>query len=246
MATRKNAKRNITEAGVTRETLEEMPERVLAFLRGVGTTRTIRALLRQRGYTKEEHRRGWQLLEQVVGALEEGQDDGLDQTIVEAIAELDAWDEPGVRLVRAALTRHPDEREQVLDGVAATQGPGAVLVVGKILDRLDQLEETTEGKSALETLAARGIDDAERKRLAKLVRLAKSAGDAPEIDPAAARRAQEAADQQLFALRDWHDEWSEVARIVIKRRDHLIRLGLAERREAEKPEPASPAAPAAS
>jgi hypothetical protein len=34
----------------------------------------------------------------------------------------------------------------------------------------------------------------------------------------------------LVELRAWYDEWSEIARLIIKRRDLLIRLGLAERR----------------
>ena len=34
----------------------------------------------------------------------------------------------------------------------------------------------------------------------------------------------------LFELRDWYVEWSGIARLTIKRRDYLIRLGLATKR----------------
>jgi hypothetical protein len=35
--------------------------------------------------------------------------------------------------------------------------------------------------------------------------------------------------QKLTALRAWFEEWSGIARVAIKRRDYLIRLGLARR-----------------
>lgn len=46
--------------------------------------------------------------------------------------------------------------------------------------------------------------------------------------------AKEEADQRyvtnLTAVRDWYLEWSDIARLTIKRRDQLIRLGIANRR----------------
>ncbi len=38
----------------------------------------------------------------------------------------------------------------------------------------------------------------------------------------------------LVALRAWYEEWSEIARAAIKRRDYLIRVGLAKRKSAKK------------
>lgn len=34
----------------------------------------------------------------------------------------------------------------------------------------------------------------------------------------------------LLALRVWYEDWAEVARVMIRRRDYLILLGLAERK----------------
>jgi hypothetical protein len=37
-------------------------------------------------------------------------------------------------------------------------------------------------------------------------------------------------EEALLDLRDWYVEWAGIARLVVKRRDYLILLGLAERR----------------
>jgi hypothetical protein len=41
----------------------------------------------------------------------------------------------------------------------------------------------------------------------------------------------------LQALRAWYDDWSETARTVLTRRDHLIRVGLAHRKPRATPAP---------
>jgi hypothetical protein len=52
----------------------------------------------------------------------------------------------------------------------------------------------------------------------------------------------------LIALYRWYRDWAETARMVITRRDYLIRLGMASRRhpktEDDDPEPAPAPAPA--
>jgi hypothetical protein len=230
----KSKKRVLTEAGVTRETLEQTPARVLTFLMGVATTPTIRSLLRVRGYDKAEHKRGWALLEAL--GHRELITSHTDEEVADAIAEIDNWDEPNIRLIRAGLTRHPNERDQVLDGITPATGIAAVPNVATILDRLDALSETAEGRAALKTLAARGLDEAERKRVAALVKLVTSGGPQLSDNHAVAEReaahvdADEAFVQALLELREWHDEWSEIARLALKRRDHQIRVGIAERR----------------
>ncbi len=218
-------KRSLTAAGVTRETLEQTPGRVTQFLFGLATRPTVRALLESRGYDAEEHKRGWSLL-QFAGTrvIDER---GSDVAAEAAVAELDNWDEPNIRLIRAALTRHPEAQAQVLEGIQPVIGPEAVLNVARILERLDALETTGAGQAALATLSKRGLDAAERKRLAALVKTAKGTGKV-----AAPTSSDEEYEQALLQLRDWYTEWSEITRLVVKRRDHLIRLGLAERRRA--------------
>jgi len=152
---------------------------------------------------------------------------GNDAAVEAAVAELDNWDEPNIRLIRAALTRHPEAQAHVLEGIQPVVGPEAVLNVARILERLDALETTAAGQAALATLSKRGLDAAERKRLAALVKTAKGTGKV-----AAPTSSDEEYEQALLQLRDWYTEWSEITRLIVKRRDHLIRLGLAERRTA--------------
>lgn len=219
-----NPKRMLTAAGVTRETLEETPQRALQLLVGLSTRPTARALVAKRGYDRAEHNRGWSLIEKAAGRIVDER--ATDADVSEAVAELDNWDELNIRLIRAGLTRHPAVRATVLQGIEPVAGAAAVLNVAKILERLDGVAGTKDGDAALETLAKRGLDLAERKRVAALVRVAKNtAGPASgTIDDDAAY------EQSLLELRDWYTEWAELARLVVKRRDHLIALGLAERR----------------
>lgn len=231
MATRKQ--RTLTAAGVTRETLELTPGKALQFLLGVGARPPIRTVLEQRGFDDEERKRGWKLLEEVGNhSLDETE---VDPAVSAAIAEIDAWDEPNIRLIRAAFTRYPGVADTVLRGITPTVGPAAILNVARILERLDGLEGTTEGDAALTTLGVRGLPKAERKRIAGLVKIAKSAQKAGASE---AESNDQAYLQGLLALREWYEEWSEIARLVVTRRDHLIRLGLATRRTTD----ASPAA----
>ena len=82
----------------------------------------------------------------------------------------------------------------------------------------------------------RGLDAAERRRLNALVTEALSPADAlpaAEVDDTARREA-------LVALRGWYEEWSTVARAEVKRRDHLILLGLARSAAAKTKAPPAP------
>ncbi len=217
----------MTAAGVTRETLEEAPGRVLDFLFGVGKSPIARAMLAGRGYDAAEHKRGWRLLEATGNRT--AQLAFTDDEIAAAEAELDQWDEGGIRLIHAGLTRHPAQRQFVLNGITPATGPAAVLNVSTLMGRLDSLEADAEGRAALETLAKRGLPKAERTRLTELVSTAK-AGTPSGLSAEQIAAEDASFEAALVELRTWYDEWSEIARLVIKRRDLLIRLGLAERR----------------
>jgi hypothetical protein len=216
-------KRSLTAAGVTRETLEETPARVMAFLFGVGTRPTVKADLANFGYTDAVHEDGWVRFKDVGNRSVEQR--RLDPNVVAALRELDSSDELYYRLLGACLTSFPDVKQMVLEGIVPVVGPGSVLNMSTMLERLDKLEETEEGRLALARLAAAKIDKAERERMAGLVKVATSTPtqSAFPTDDAAF-------EQSLLSLREWYVEWSEIARIAIRRRDHLIALGLASRR----------------
>jgi hypothetical protein len=243
----------------TRQTLEETPERVLRFLAGVAGRAEIRTVLFQHGYTDAEHQEGWKLLHAATGyETSVPSPPSADRTVAEAIAELDAWDEPHFRLARATLNRRfPEQAEFVFRELVAQSGPAALLSVQTFLDRLDQLEGKRPGRDhkakarkaadqqAVATLAERGISAAERARLRKLLQAAHSGvAPIPATDPGPAAAQAAAHQEALLRLRAFYDEWSEVARVVIGRRDHHIRLGLAKRKR-KKDAPPGPSEPAA-
>jgi hypothetical protein len=240
-----SASASITDStlDVTRETLEDTPSRVLPFLRAVGTSVPIRSILRAHGFTDAEQKLGWTLLHAVSGFTEDVKAETVDVKVRDAINTLDAWDEDGFRIVRAALTRlHPAQMTFVLAGIGPSIGAGAVVGVKTLLQRLDALEKSPERKAtrkedqaALETLAARGIHAKERARLAELVHVAQSATEMDAPDEAGKAAREEIYLKALGALRVWYVDWSEMARSVVKRRDYLIRLGLAKRKAAKKP-----------
>jgi hypothetical protein len=235
-------------ANVTQQTLDATPARAMKFLYAIGTVPAIRAALAARGYTQKEHERGWSLLHAASGYSQQA-DFGIqaDPAVLAAVNAIDAWDEDGFRIVQAALTRlHPEQAKTVLAGIGPSTGAASVVGVKLLLDRLDTLAKSKNhsDEAAMKTLAQRGITEAERKRLRSLVDVAEKGTSAAPPDRSAAERAAAERQQALIDLRAWYEDWSEMARAVIKRRDRLIRLGLAQRHSRRKPAPAPAPAPA--
>jgi hypothetical protein len=230
---------------MTDDTLAATPTRALQLLSAVATVPAIGAAMATRGYSKTEHDEGWQLLQDASGRARPLQPPSTDKRVRAAMDEIDAWDEDGFAIAEASLSRHyPAQAAFVLADLHASRGAGAVLGVKTFLDRLDALDHDPEREAtrekdhgALRLLAERGITAEERRRLAALVEIATSV--AP-VD-AHAQRAEEHSRQELHEalvrLRAWYDEWSAVGRRVVKRRDHLIRMGLAQRKTKDTPEP---------
>jgi hypothetical protein len=241
----------VAEPGVSRRTLDETPARTLAFLRGVGTSLPVRATLNAHGYSARDHNEGWRLLKEACGYSEDEPVELIDIEVRDAIKEVDVLDEDLFRIVRATLERrHPPQAKFVLRGLGPSTGMASVLGVSALLDRFDALDSGEERKAtrkqdraALETLATRGIDDAQRKRLRALVKKAKSAPPVSTSGAQDAERAEALRADAMLELRGWYEEWAEIARASIKRRDHLIRLGLASRRASGKGDDEEPNEP---
>ena len=136
--------------------------------------------------------------------------------------------------------RFPAQRDFVFANVEPAKGVAAVLSVSLFLDRLDALERgkgrkatRADDRAALELLAARGIGQAERQRLRALVQTVERGTlerTGKTTAPAAATPvAQPGFEESLVELYLWHKDWATSARAAIKRRDHLIKLGLARR-----------------
>jgi hypothetical protein len=235
------------------DTLEATPARILTFLRAVGTTPALWAQLHTRGYAKEDHEEGWDLLHRVSGKTTQAPAPLAGGSPArDAIHTLEVWVGDGYLLASSTLgRRHPAQAAFVFDGLAELKDKDVPLSVRTFLDRLDELESSPdrtatrkEDHAALQSLVPRGIDPAQRARLRALVEQSEQPteqGESP--DPAAASKAAEQMKADLTALKAWFDEWSGVARAVIKRRDYLIRLGLLKRKKPKKADPA-PSTPA--
>jgi len=230
--------------------LEQTPMRLMTLLRGIGTIKLVRELLRPLGYTADEHARGWKLLHRCSGFVEGESAD--DTHVADTIAAIDAWDEPTFAIAEVALRhRHPAQHAFVFRDLKPSRGVAAVVGAHTFLSRLDALESAPERSAtraadhaALATLAARGVTPEERKRVRALVEAAEVLTD----DGAPDDRELTATEQQsrLREARAFYEEWSTIARTLVTRRDLLIRLGLAQRKApaaAEKPTPPTPAAP---
>ncbi|MBN1612086.1 MAG: hypothetical protein JW940_35975 [Polyangiaceae bacterium] len=217
--------------------IEAAPERALLFLRAVATNQRIRYAMASVGYTDAEQAEGWQLLLAASGYAAPKPSHDADAAARQAIIELDDWDEAGYRRIHAALERlHPEQDTIVFAGLEANRGPSAVLGVAILLDRLDQLEAgSAEDRAAIATLQKRGITPSVRQHLRGLLSLAQTAkpAETPVVESVPSNQ------QALEALYAWHRDWSETARAIIRRRDHLILMGLAKRRTRKTDDAAS-------
>ena len=233
---------------VSTDTLAKAPKRALAFLSGVSRNPAARQCLAQFGYTDETHQEGWSLLNATGGGqaaiVGDAQSPG---AVASALAELGAWSVRMFTVADASLRHaHPAQHAYIFQGgLTAQPGNDAVVAVGTFLRRLDGLERDAEREpsraadwAALDRLHARGLGEEERARVQRLVDTVHQGVAAPEGPSKAAASANAA----RLTLYYWFDEWSQIARIAIARRDLLIRLGLASPRKAAKPEAAKPGA----
>jgi len=230
----------------SRQVLDEAPARVLKFLIGVSSSSVARMALLAVGYSQEEHDSAWALLKSL-GALGGAGPTAPDKVSQDAVNELNAWDEPNFPVVEAIVARrHPEQAEFLFAGLEPSDvGSEAVHAISTLLDRLDQLQSGKgrdksvhkADKDVVARLAARGYTSEERNRLRDLVKTALTVVPVTPISTAES-------DAIKIELAGFFNEWSTQARKVIKRRDILIRLGLAKRLKRAKAAPAPPPAPA--
>ncbi len=223
------------------EILEASPERATKLLNGIGAVATIRTLLAEVGMTDQVIIEGRDYLFACLAAPRGpaavvDTDDAKAQR--SAVAELDQWDEPNFGRFGATLKRHhPEAGAYVFRELSASTGIAAVHGIATFLTRIDALEGGTDfdrsgtkkdDKKAVELLATRGLDKAERGRLRKLVNVA--LGPTAVLPEQPASQSQEQRVEALTKLRDWYDEWAAAARAVVKKKSYRIRLGLANRK----------------
>ncbi len=223
--------------------LAATPAKALTFLSTVATKVEIRAQLFAVGYTQAEQGLGWRLVEKASGyvpGVASVEDDAVARA---AIAEVDAFDEPGFARIGSALERlHPEQHEFVFEGLEPGRGSGSLIAVRTLLDRLDELESGKSRKgtqkadrAAIDTLTKRGITPELREHLRSLIQTAQTAAE-PAYPESPSEEERHAA---LLELRAWYKDWSQTARAVITRKDYLIMLGLSKRRRSTSSEDAT-------
>lgn len=249
------------ESQPSQATLDRAPARALSFLLGVGRSPVIRAQLATRGYTDDEHDQGWKLLRAVDPSAGATSAATSDSSVSDAVAKLDAWDNQNLPIADAALRKRVPTVHAFLfaNGLAPADGIESVRVVDTFLGRLDKVSDIAaserrdakkskpsadltavtpeHAREALKILDTRGISAGERQTARGWLNTAQK-GAAPAAPPTAptARAA------PLVDLHDWVTEWTLVARKVLKRRDHLINIGVGEKKSPKR-KTAKPAAP---
>lgn len=231
------------------EVLEETPEKVTQMLVAIAAVPEIRTTLAEAGLADDDLAAATRELIAVLPLHLDGtpeRDSPEAEESRAAAAAIDDGDESLFTRTRAFGTRFfPDQLAYVFaGGLKAGQGAGSVQGLATYLGRIDSLENGTDparestresDRQFVEGLATRGITKEERARLAGLVAVAlRPAPRLPAARPhlsAAERR------RHLTNLKRWYDDWATTARAVIRKRSHLIRLGLANRRSPTKHEP---------
>lgn len=218
----------------SRQVLDAIPARVLRFTLGVSTNEGARLALMTRGYNQDHqsYALGLVMKLNVMPATAQTNDD---KEARSAIVELDAWDEPNFAAIEAAVAHtHPEQAAFLFkDGLEPAEGLQAVVGVGILLDRIDELakgrspESTDKDKAVVALLASRSYTDAERARLRALI--AKTSTVKP-VQPLSDTEQNEI----KLSLWRWFNDWSKQANAATKKRSHLIALGLASRQERKK------------
>jgi hypothetical protein len=206
----------------------------------------ISTALARRGFSAERQAEGWALLH---GAGQRAQPDPRPSKAKEAMARCEAFQAADLVCVRALVEiGHPEQAGFLFDGLELSHPAAAVYNVGVFLTRLHALHDAAARKEtraadhqALAVVEQTGVTRKLRKELEQAVAEVQQTTTARPDEEVARATAAEA--ERLDALRRihvWLGSWSDVARTVLTRRDHLIRLGLAARRTSAKGQPPAP------
>lgn len=232
---------------VSAVTLDQIPSRVLNFIRMVRRHPVLWNLLAMRGYGMVHHQAAWDALRRVVGAAAPPSNGktSIDPPVAAAEGQVIRWDEEWLPIIRVVWEfDHPEQFTYMFgDGLKPVTGAGeSLVVVGLALDRLDALqsgegrtpEQRAQDQRALAELETYGLTADVRRQVRTQLTIVETSPPPPPVDPAlAAQLEAEQYDAELQLYR-WWKRWSTIARLVVTRTDHLQWLGLAERKRSER------------
>jgi hypothetical protein len=144
--------------------------------------------------------------------------------------------------------RYPEQRDAVFHGLEAdAKGTEAAIMVDVFVERCRLLADSPDRKATRETdraalaaLAEVGLDAKRLDAIGRTASIAFAGAPVGETGRVATPTPEEERDANLRRVYHWHAVWSAQARQVITRREDLIRLGIASRRNKKaKPAPAA-------
>jgi hypothetical protein len=221
------------------EDIDRWLDRGSKFFKTTARNSVVREALRARGLSQEELENGWNLFSELhgFGAEKTARPASHETAAAQALNDIEAWDAPAFGAAKTVLgKRFPVVAAYLFENLRASEGVAAAAGVERFLDRIALLRDgkaqavpADAGKAAVELLATRKIlEPAREAELRALIEIVSAGARSEEVvQPTGVnpRRAEVAR-----AYIDWLDEWREVARVAISRRDYQISLGLAQRR----------------
>ncbi len=203
-------------------TMGQKADRVLKFLMGMRNTRVV-ATLATRGFGADDIEEGWTLLRNTA----RGKFDFLSAGAADpgVILELDQWENTWFPVTDATLRRrYPAIADRIFLNLSQTEGPGVILTVGTLIERLDALAKAADqdSKDAMAILVRRGLTDQVLEQARALLRSVGQIAPSAPVDLDAQREGIERAETELW---DWYLEWSQIARTTITERPLLRALG---------------------
>jgi hypothetical protein len=228
----------------TRVQLDRMLHRGRKLLHALSRKPEIRRIADQAGYNEQEHELGWALWLYLMGykqpAAAAAPVSTANSAYDDAVARLDLWDGPAFERTRAALDRlYPDQAAYVFHNLRAGKGVESVGAVNTYLQRVVALRDGTDpkrsatraaDKAAADTLAARNILTAEVETYLRGLLDIATEGRPPEATPVPVDSDDPEYQAKAAAFDAWLTDWRRTLRNTVTRRDYLIQLGLASRR----------------
>lgn len=187
------------------------------------------AQMQLRGFDDEERLGGWARLDRAAGRFRAARRGAVTSTTGPLVEAADQWENVWLDVIDATLRRtFPELRDRILAGITKTEGLPVILNVRTVVQRIDEIRAEGDETNAkgLALLAKRGLDETQLAAARAIVAQAETGTPVVPLDPDPAEvEERQAALDDLWA---WYQDWTKLARTVIRSRNLLVHMGLAE------------------
>lgn len=209
--------------------------RMLKFLIA-SSERPIAKILASRGFTDEDRKEGWVLLDEAAGRNQAPWPSTatFPTRYKGVVSAVDSFENEWFDVADAALKRQfPAVHAAVFQNLAKTSGSGVLLTVRVFLDRLDSLERDSgeESRKAMSLLEKRGLTGQRRAEARSLLTEVEVAGAPDDDDKESPEELEAIAAKREAAIKDmweWYKDWAKTARTVVKNRNFRVMMGLSQ------------------